>query len=215
MPNPHLPRLRKRSMLFRGSIENCAGQLSSVRTKHQARFVRKADSLRFPGLPRRCWPPPAIRAWRGSCSSGQSPCVAPGGVPHWLKIRNIRAVDMPGFPAAGFPAPAPARTWPARCSRASLAGCAGVCRHRGQWLAGVAELRELTAPLESLEQPVSPFTGAAATSHHPHRNPTSPGRSYVSPQVSHRQNGIPRHTAAHLLRWPCKPVTSIYADQAG
>ncbi len=26
---------------------------------------------------------------------------------------------------------------------------------------------------------------------------------------------IPWHTAAHVLRWPCKPVTSIYADQAG
>jgi hypothetical protein len=40
----------------------------------------------------------------------------------------------------------------------------------------------------------------------PHRNPTSPGRDGVSPQVSHRQNGIPRHTAAHLLRWPCITV---------
>jgi hypothetical protein len=49
----------------------------------------------------------------------------------------------------------------------------------------------------------------------PHRNPTSPDRDAVSPQVSHRQNGIPRHTAAHLLRWPCQPVTSLYADQAG
>ena len=48
-----------------------------------------------------------------------------------------------------------------------------------------------------------------------HKNPTSPGRDGVSPQVSHRQNGIPQHTAAHMLRWPRKPVTSIYADQAG
>jgi len=49
----------------------------------------------------------------------------------------------------------------------------------------------------------------------PHRNPTGPGRDGVSPQVSHRQIGIPRHTAAPLLRWPCRPVTSLYADQAG
>ena len=49
----------------------------------------------------------------------------------------------------------------------------------------------------------------------PHRNPTSPGRGGVPPQVPHRHDGIPRHTAAHLLRWPRKPVTSLYADQAG
>lgn len=37
----------------------------------------------------------------------------------------------------------------------------------------------------------------------------------ASPQDSHRHDGIPRHTTAHLLRWSRKPVTSLYADQAG
>jgi len=60
-----------------------------------------------------------------------------------------------------------------------------------------------------------PSAAASRCAPSAHRNPTSPGRDGVSPQVSHRRNGIPRHTAAHLLRWPCKPVTSIYADQAG
>lgn len=48
----------------------------------------------------------------------------------------------------------------------------------------------------------------------PHKSHKSgPGRR--SPQVSHRKNGVPRHTAAHLLRWPRKPLTSLHADQAG
>jgi len=50
-------------------------------------------------------------------------------------------------------------------------------------------LRELAAVLESLRLCVRS----------PHMNPTSPGRGGVSPQASHRQDGIPRHTAAHLL----------------
>ncbi len=55
----------------------------------------------------------------------------------------------------------------------------------------------------------------SSVSARPTEIPQVRARRRRSPQVSHRQDGIPRHTAAHLLRWPCKPVTSIYADQAG
>jgi bifunctional non-homologous end joining protein LigD len=34
-----------------------------------------------PATPRHCWPPPATRVWRGSCSSGPPRCTTPGGAP--------------------------------------------------------------------------------------------------------------------------------------
>jgi Integrase core domain len=37
----------------------------------------------------------------------------------------------------------------------------------------------------------------------PHRIPTSPCPRGVSPQNPHGRNGIPRHTAARVLTWPC------------
>ena len=37
----------------------------------------------------------------------------------------------------------------------------------------------------------------------PHRIPTSPGLRRRSPQNPHGRNGIPRHTAARMLKWSC------------
>jgi bifunctional non-homologous end joining protein LigD len=75
----------------------------------------------------------------------------------WLKIRNIHAIDVR---AGGW--------LPGTGARAHLAGSVlmGIPRLGGLEFAGtvgnglpMAELRELTALLESVEQPVSPFTG--------------------------------------------------------
>jgi bifunctional non-homologous end joining protein LigD len=79
----------------------------------------------------------------------------------WLKIRNIRAVDVQ---AGGW--------LPGTGARRAVAGSVliglprpGVLEFAGTVGSGLsmAELRELTAVLESVEQPVSPFTDPVPT----------------------------------------------------
>ncbi len=46
------------------------------------------------------------------------------------------------------------------------------------------------------------------------RNPHKSGSSRVAPRRSHRQYGIPRHTAVPLLKWVLLALTSHYAGRA-
>jgi bifunctional non-homologous end joining protein LigD len=107
---------------------------------------------------RRCWPRPAPRTWKESCSSGPASAYHPGRrTREWLKIRNIRAAQVR---VGGW--------LPGTGGRRNMAGSVlmGLPRPGALEFAGtvgsgltVAELRELTALLEAVEQPVSPFAG--------------------------------------------------------
>jgi hypothetical protein len=43
-----------------------------------------------------------------------------------------------------------------------------------------------------------------------HSSNTSPAPVKINTRIT-RRNGIPRHTSVRLLRWSCKPLTSLYA----
>ena len=129
----------------------------------------------------------------------------PGGVPATGSSSAISARSRFG-PAAGCPAPAAAH----------LAGSVlvGIPRPGALEFAGVvdsglsmAELRELTALLESLEQPVSPFTGhlprqSPGTPGGPSRSspPRSPTWSAPRPDGSANRSGVAEHPASSRLR---------------
>jgi bifunctional non-homologous end joining protein LigD len=107
---------------------------------------------------------------------GWRPVLTPGLIPrpnpdvNWRPGDRTRPGSHPGpaargaarpmcGSAAGSPAPARAGTWPGRCPwglpRPGALVFAGTV---GSGLS-MAELRELTALLQSVEQPVAPFTG--------------------------------------------------------
>jgi hypothetical protein len=113
---------------------------------------------RSPATPRRCWPPHASRAMRESCSSGPPRSTIPGGAPAtgsrsgtsrplmlrvggWLPGTGARA-HLAGSVLMGLPGP----------------GVLEFASAVGSGLS-IAELRQLTVLLESVEQPVPPFTG--------------------------------------------------------
>ena len=113
-----------------------------------------------PATPWRCCGRPGSRAWRGSCSSGPPRC--PPGSPH---PRLAQVPEHPRGPCAGR------RLAAGTGSRRDLAGSVlmglpehgrehGVLEFAGTVGSGLslAEVRELTALLQSVEQPVSPFT---------------------------------------------------------
>jgi hypothetical protein len=68
--------------------------------------------------PRPCCGSPASKAMRGSCSSAPPRCTTPDVAPASGSRFGTSTRSMCG-PAAGFLAPAPAPTWPGRCSWAS------------------------------------------------------------------------------------------------
>jgi hypothetical protein len=53
-----------------------------------------------------------------------------------------------------------------------------------------------------------------STGHRPRKSPQVRVPA-AFPQESHGRNGTLRHTAARLLPWPGKPLTSLYAGEAG
>ena len=98
------------------------------------------------------------QGWEGLVLKRPASLYHPGRrTREWLKIRNVRTVDVR---VGGW--------LPGTGARAHLAGSVlmGIPRPGGLEFAGtvgsglsIAELRELTGLLASLEQPVSPFTG--------------------------------------------------------
>jgi bifunctional non-homologous end joining protein LigD len=109
-------------------------------------------------MPRRCWLLPAIRTWEGIVLKRPASLYHSGRrTREWLKIRNIRAAQvrvggwLPGTGARRNIAASVLRGLP-RPGALEFAGTTGSGL-------SMAELRELTALLQSAEQPVSPFTG--------------------------------------------------------